>query len=178
MQNTTTSINIPPAIDADGDNLTYDLVLPPSSGTIENCMMGTSDLLCDYVAEENFFGDVEFKITASDGQGTSEIQTVTLTVLPPSETVKEIFAGGNTSCALFTDGTLKCWGDNRFGQLGLGHTNNIGDDEIPVEAGIVSVGFKVKSVALGAIHTCALSEMGEVKCWGENIFWPTWIWTH
>ncbi len=32
-------------------------------------------------------------------------------------------------CAVLTDGRLKCWGQNEYGQLGLGDTDNRGDDD-------------------------------------------------
>jgi cysteine-rich repeat protein len=38
-----------------------------------------------------------------------------------------IAAGGNTTCALLDDQSLKCWGKNTFGQLGQGNTTDIGD---------------------------------------------------
>ncbi|OUV64848.1 MAG: hypothetical protein CBC89_05620, partial [Euryarchaeota archaeon TMED129] len=40
-------------------------------------------------------------------------------------------AGSNHACAVVNNGTndsLVCWGGNSVGQLGLGHTNTIGDD--------------------------------------------------
>lgn len=36
-----------------------------------------------------------------------------------------------------SDNRLRCWGFNAYGQLGLGHTMNIGDDELPAEVGFV-----------------------------------------
>ena len=42
-----------------------------------------------------------------------------------------IAAGGNHTCALLVDGTLRCWGDGAYGVLGTGNTATIGDDEIP-----------------------------------------------
>ena len=38
-----------------------------------------------------------------------------------------IFAGGGHTCALLVDTSLKCWGDNGAGELGLGDTNRRGD---------------------------------------------------
>jgi alpha-tubulin suppressor-like RCC1 family protein len=32
--------------------------------------------------------------------------------------------GGQHSCATRTDGTLRCWGDNGSGQLGIGNTTS------------------------------------------------------
>mgnify|MGYP001319708053 CR=1 FL=1 len=40
--------------------------------------------------------------------------------------VTEICVGGGHSCALNDNYTVKCWGKNDSGQLGLGHTNNRG----------------------------------------------------
>src|SRR5215471_1566303 len=34
-----------------------------------------------------------------------------------------VAAGGAFSCALLTNGTVKCWGDNHGGQLGTGDRN-------------------------------------------------------
>ncbi len=51
--------------------------------------------------------------------------------------VASVSIGGDHACAILTDGTLRCWGDNEYGQLGYGHTNDIGDDETPASAGPV-----------------------------------------
>ncbi|HEY5281438.1 MAG TPA: RCC1 domain-containing protein [Polyangia bacterium] len=34
-------------------------------------------------------------------------------------------AGGEHTCALMQDSTVRCWGKNGCGQLGLGHTKPI-----------------------------------------------------
>ena len=85
-----------------------------------------------------------------------------------SGTIKEIEVGPTHSCAIMSDKTLRCWGENSFGQLGYGHTRNIGDDESLQSLGAVSVGEGVVSLALGRRYTCALLVSGKVRCFGGN----------
>lgn len=40
-------------------------------------------------------------------------------------------------CVILVDKSLRCWGNNQLGQLGLGHDEEIGDNESPAQAGIV-----------------------------------------
>ena len=84
----------------------------------------------------------------------------------------QIAAGAYHTCALLSDGRVKCWGDNRSGQLGQGHTTNIGVSENqmgdflpPVDLG---TGMFATQIAAGMYHTCALLSDGRVKCWGDN----------
>jgi cysteine-rich repeat protein len=82
--------------------------------------------------------------------------------------VVDIALGGASSCALLDTGAVRCWGLNDLGQLGYGHTANIGDDESPASAGDVELGGVAIQVAGGSRHTCALLEGGSVRCWGRN----------
>ena len=85
---------------------------------------------------------------------------------------KAISAGLWHTCVVLDDGTVKCWGDNRMGQLGLGDIVNRGDD--PGEMGDnlpavdLGVSAPVIQLATGAFHTCALLGSRELKCWGWN----------
>ena len=63
---------------------------------------------------------------------------------------------------------IKCWGHNIYGQLGLGHTNSIGDNEGSLSQDFVNVGANVLQVSVGSWHTCALLEDQSIKCWGYN----------
>ena len=83
-------------------------------------------------------------------------------------TVVQIAAGTFHTCALLTDGSVRCWGYNEHGQLGYGHTDDIGDDEPPADAGEVDVGGTVTQIAVSSFHTCALLTGGNVRCWGHN----------
>ena len=65
---------------------------------------------------------------ASDEMG----EDLPFVTLGQGKTVQSIKAslggGGDYFCALLNDNSVKCWGLNNFGQLGLGDTENRGDD--------------------------------------------------
>jgi len=82
--------------------------------------------------------------------------------------VTALRTGAFRTCAI-ASGRLRCWGSNGFGELGYGHTMDIGDDEVPRSAGDVDVGGRVLDVGIGDVHACALLEGGQVRCWGNNI---------
>jgi len=91
-----------------------------------------------------------------------------LLCLPKATQAVSITAGGDHTCALLDNGAVRCWGRNTHGQLGYGHTDTIGDDELPENAGWVSLDVAVIQVAAGVAHTCALTAVGAVRCWGRN----------
>jgi alpha-tubulin suppressor-like RCC1 family protein len=63
---------------------------------------------------------------------------------------------------VLANGGVKCWGDNRYGQLGNGNTTNA---STPVAAAIAG---RAVGVSAGDWHTCALLVGGGAKCWGRN----------
>jgi cysteine-rich repeat protein len=81
-----------------------------------------------------------------------------------------IAVGARHNCVLFTDGDVKCWGDNEKGQLGQGDTQNRGDDpdELGDKLAPVDLGLRALALAAGDAHTCAVLEDHVVKCWGTN----------
>lgn len=84
---------------------------------------------------------------------------------------EKIALGGMHACAVVDAGSLKCWGRNDKGQLGLSDTQSRGDGVGEMGGNLPTVdlgtGVVVTSVALGEAHTCAVIDDGDVKCWGE-----------
>lgn len=87
-----------------------------------------------------------------------------------------IAAGGSgyQTCALLSGGTVECWGDNYFGQLGNGTSagpqtcsNGYSCSTTPVAVTGLS---GVSAIAAGGDHTCALVSGGTVDCWGNNYY--------
>jgi alpha-tubulin suppressor-like RCC1 family protein len=83
--------------------------------------------------------------------------------------VLRVNAGDYHTCAIVEGNALRCWGRNDLGQLGYGHTRDIGDDEVPATAGDVNVGGPVVQVEVGGATTCALLVGGHVRCWGGDV---------
>ncbi len=84
----------------------------------------------------------------------------------------QVTAGGSHTCGLAfaninTPGTLSCWGDNTYGQLGSG-PNTAG--AVPQSNNPVKVdqGTNYQQIAAGSLHTCGLTSSGQLKCWGDN----------
>jgi alpha-tubulin suppressor-like RCC1 family protein len=82
----------------------------------------------------------------------------------------QLAAGENHTCALLGGGSVRCWGQNGFGQLGYGNTANVGDNETPGSVSPVSLGGNAIQITAGSGHTCALLAEGNVRCWGQNSF--------
>jgi hypothetical protein len=82
------------------------------------------------------------------------------------DTVTQIVAGEDHTCALLDTGSVRCWGLGASGRLGYGNTNDIGDNETPASAGDVTVGGTAVQIDAGAFHTCVLLDTGAVRCWG------------
>ncbi len=85
-------------------------------------------------------------------------------------TAMQVAAGGNHTCVLLDEGSVRCWGDNAVGQLGQANTVNIGDDELPSSIPPIMLGGAAKQISAGGNHTCALLTSNEVVCWGQNNF--------
>jgi hypothetical protein len=84
----------------------------------------------------------------------------------------QIATGQQHSCALLEDHRVKCWGENFYGQLGLGDEttrgldpNGMGDALPFVELG---TGRTAKSIAAARYGSCALLDDASVKCWGMS----------
>jgi alpha-tubulin suppressor-like RCC1 family protein len=108
------------------------------------------------------------------GQGNTNPSSVALPVsLGTGRTAIEINVGGTRGCAILDNNTLKCWGDNRWGQLGAGAPgdlgdgpNEMGDNLLPVNLGTVTP----LHLAVADGHMCILTTVGSVRCLGNNTY--------
>jgi alpha-tubulin suppressor-like RCC1 family protein len=121
----------------------------------------------------NASGELGIGDTTTRGDTVGEMGNGLATVnLGTGVYVKKMYAGGFHTCVLTTTNQIKCWGNNVYGQLGLGDTNNRGDapgemgDALPfVELGTSG---SISQLSLGDGFSCALLDTGTVWCWGNN----------
>jgi cysteine-rich repeat protein len=99
--------------------------------------------------------------------GDDELATTVLPIAIGGEPVA-ISAGDNHTCVRFDDGTIRCWGANYYGQLGLGSTLALGDDELPDTVEPIETGGTVVRVDAGGNNTCVVYDDQRVRCWGWN----------
>jgi alpha-tubulin suppressor-like RCC1 family protein len=77
-----------------------------------------------------------------------------------------ISVGGDHSVALHQDGSVRTWGSDASGQLGLGRTVN---SFIPLQvSGIAAASTGSDSLAAGTSHVISLQRDGTVLAWGSN----------
>jgi alpha-tubulin suppressor-like RCC1 family protein len=107
--------------------------------------------------------------------GSGEMGDVLPTVaVGHSRTVTAVAAGAFHTCALLDDSSVKCWGANISGQLGIGSSENKGGNRADLGDGLAAAalgnGRAVTAIAAGGTHTCALFLDGTVTCWGGGLF--------
>jgi alpha-tubulin suppressor-like RCC1 family protein len=112
-----------------------------------------------------FGGDVWCWGRNGDGQlgdGTFDDSLVPVKV-PLDAPARFVAAGTYHTCAVLIDGgTVRCWGDNANGQLGIGSAG------ASVPTPTVVVGLSAASVSLGEQHTCAVGAGDLLYCWGSG----------
>lgn len=81
-------------------------------------------------------------------------------------TAVALSAGHGYTCAVLDNGSVACWGDNTYGQLGDGTTQK---RFTPVLTGSLGAGRTAIDVTTKNSHTCALLDNGSISCWGRGI---------
>jgi alpha-tubulin suppressor-like RCC1 family protein len=103
-------------------------------------------------------------------------------------TAAKLYSNGGHNCALLSNGGVKCWGLNTWGQVGLnvgndapvdklvcaGHEDCLGDEGgLPPggelgDAMPFAIASNVARLSVSFRNNCALLTNGQLKCWGSN----------
>ena len=73
----------------------------------------------------------------------------------PNENFTAVTTGSSHTCGLTDTGTIKCWGNNTYGQTKPQNGTNF------------------TAITAGDYHTCGLTDTGTIKCWGYNNYGQT-----
>jgi cysteine-rich repeat protein len=133
----------------------------PASASIE----AGDDHVCtiDLAGQVWCWGDNTQRQLGRGGMDITDSPTPTLVALPGGLTAIDLGLGDDHSCVVLVDGTVACWGDDDNGQLG--------DGAAGVDNGVATLvpGLPVVvDVQGGQDDACAITELGEVWCWGDN----------
>lgn len=86
----------------------------------------------------NMFGELGYGNTVTvggmDGPSPAQAGDVDLGGVPVALSSKLVHF-----CALLESGAVRCWGSNRYGRLGFGGGEDVGDDELPVDGPLVEL---------------------------------------
>lgn len=143
--------NLPVTIDV----VTYSSV---AVGAMHTCGITTAGLLkCWGLNDSGQLGD------------STTANKVLPTAIDAATTYSKIAVSSFTlyhSCGITTAGVLKCWGNNTYGQLGIGVAG-----VAVATPQIVSAGTTFSDISVGYVHSCAVkSATTELFCWGYNFF--------
>lgn len=79
--------------------------------------------------------------------------------------IKDVSVGIAHTCAILSDDTVKCWGNNTYGQLGYSNTTALTSPSASTVA--LGGGTPLKLYA-SAYKTCLVFSDNRLKCWGRN----------
>jgi alpha-tubulin suppressor-like RCC1 family protein len=97
------------------------------------------------------------------GDGTTTNSDVPVQVSGLTSGVLAISAGALAACATLQSGSVECWGDNGYGELGDG---SAASSLTPVTvSSFSSDGF---SISAGQATTCGLNSSEQAECWGDS----------
>jgi alpha-tubulin suppressor-like RCC1 family protein len=117
----------------------------------------------------NAYGQLGQGDTNNRGDEADELANLSNIDLGAGRSAVQISAGGQHTCALLDDDSVKCWGLGFWGNLGLEGTDVEGDEagEMGDQLAALDLGAGTPlSVSAGDRHTCVLFGDGALRCFG------------
>jgi alpha-tubulin suppressor-like RCC1 family protein len=99
------------------------------------------------------------------GAGYQDAREIAPVSVPGMSNVVQIAEGFNSTLALLSNGTVESWGENNYGQLGVGQPHN------PIRCftpQLIPGLSEVVAIAAGGNHDMALMKNGQVRTWGAT----------
>ncbi|MBT6874743.1 MAG: hypothetical protein HOA28_05900, partial [Euryarchaeota archaeon] len=111
------------------------------------------------------FRDSSSTPTDTDGDFICELIDELVNEYPFIGESDSLAVGEKFACALLSDATVACWGDNSEGQLG--HSSAGAKSEYAVLVDLPT-GFSATTIDAGSAHACSVGEDYSLVCWGRN----------
>lgn len=140
----------------------HGLTLESENAIHELEFQAVSDHEVRFVTPQVVAGNYLLKVANSGGGAAAD-----LSIGQPLENVMKVAHGTAHICAIKTDGSLWCWGENDFGQLG-NSTQSDSLSPVAVRSADGSTIADAVEIAAGEVFTCVLREDRRVYCWGNN----------
>ena len=102
--------------------------------------------------------------TTAHGMAHCDMEPQLLEALPSKLVVKDVSCGLGHALFLLNTGKIYAWGNGGNGRLGLGDTSDRAESSPVTDMDHCTI----ISVHCGASHSLALTDDGEVYCWGKN----------
>jgi alpha-tubulin suppressor-like RCC1 family protein len=99
------------------------------------------------------------------GDGTTTDSHVPTLVTGLDSGVASIAAGLDHTCALKTDGSVWCWGDNGHGQLG-----DASGMSHPTPVKLPTLGTSVRQLVTAQNNNCVIKQDASLWCWGDGTY--------
>ena len=101
------------------------------------------------------------------GDGTTDGSALPVLISAP-EPLTTVSVGGSHACGLAANGQGYCWGNNWFGQLGIGSAGGV-DGLADALSPVAVIGdLSLVAISGGGMHSCALTDSGAAYCWGSG----------
>lgn len=114
---------------------------------------------------------------ASRGDGPGEMgDSLAVINLGTGKTATQVSGGLDFACAILNDGSVKCWGQNKNGQLGKDNATDLGSSANQMGDNLTAININGTSgstrtaleIASGYEHTCIRRDNNTIICWGRN----------
>jgi alpha-tubulin suppressor-like RCC1 family protein len=138
----------------------------PLLGVVGIALTDTSSCALLSMGQVKCWGSGQHGRLGNGGTADSLLPVSVITEGNELQAVASLAAGVAHVCAHMMDGTLRCWGRNNNGQLGLGDGGTGTDRSSPEQVGGLA---GVEQVVAAGFRTCVRIG-GAAKCWGQNLF--------
>ncbi|MBX3275056.1 MAG: hypothetical protein KF729_32625 [Sandaracinaceae bacterium] len=125
-----------------------------AAGHLATCAVHGGNLSC--------WGDAYYGLLGNGQSGSGAADGQTPALVAGLAEVADVDVGVYQACARLGDGTVRCWGNDGYGNLGAAER---GHQVTPAEVSGLS---DATHLAVGAYHVCVRRASGAIACWGKS----------